>query len=533
MKLYRILLVDDEKEICEGIARKINWNELGYTLVGSAENGIEALEKAERLHPDVVMTDIKMPFLSGLELCERLCAAMPSIKLIIFSGFDDFKFAQQAIKLHVAEYILKPIDSVELTKALKKIKEQLDREFSEKCNVEMLRKAYEESLPVMRQQFFEDLIEGHITREQLETQKDMFHLSLEAESWAVAILRADPIVDDRCSLKGKEELIPISVKRILEDILPNFCDFIAFMHFDYIIVIALFHQNKNIIPLINGINEVCKSVQRILNIKVMAGISTMTPDLYQLRKSYREAFSALEYSAVMGGDKAVYITDVEPNNTAKIDFFQEDADAIVNAIKLGDEKKIEEKINGFFSHPNAFLLPFDQYRIYLLEIIASFLKVLQTYGLDANNIFNGEFSYTEALTKLQTPDEIKQWCVQVCTKISSKIKSQRINNTKALAHKAIQYIENHYTDPNLSVEEICSFLHVSPTYFSTLFKRETGKSFVSYLTDLRLAQAVDLLNTTDDKTYIIARKVGYAEPNYFSYVFKKKYGVSPSKYRTS
>jgi two-component system, response regulator YesN len=87
MKLYRILLVDDEKEICEGIARKINWNELGYTLVGSAENGIEALEKAERLHPDVVMTDIKMPFLSGLELCERLCAAMPSIKLIIFFGF--------------------------------------------------------------------------------------------------------------------------------------------------------------------------------------------------------------------------------------------------------------------------------------------------------------------------------------------------------------------------------------------------------------------------------------------------------------
>lgn len=530
MKLYRILLADDEKEICEGIARKINWPQLGYTFVGSAENGIDALEKAERLHPDVLMTDIKMPFLSGLELCEKLRATMPSIKLIVFSGFDDFRFAQQAIQLHVAEYILKPVDSVELTRALKRIKDQLDREFDEKSNVEMLRKAYEDSLPIMRQQFFAGLIEGHITQEQLEAQAETFHLDLNGNGWAVALLRANPMIDDKCSLKGKEELIPISVKGILEDILGNFCNFIDFLYYDCVIVIASFH-GSHMIQMINGITEVCKSIQRVLNLKVMAGIGTMKSGLYQLRDSYREAFSALEYCAGMGGDKAVYITDVEPDETAKVELLHENEDAVANVIKLGDEEKIRQKIEQFFSHPKSAVLPFDQYRIYLLEIIASLLKLLHTYGLDGSDIFSEEFSYTDALTKLQAPDEIKQWCTEVCIRISQKIKCQRVNNTKLLAQNAIRYLEENYTKPSLSVEDLCSVLHVSPTYFSTVFKRETGKSFVSYLTDLRLKQAIDLLNTTENKTYIIAQKVGYTEPNYFSYVFKKKYGVSPSKYR--
>ncbi|QNK41020.1 response regulator [Caproicibacter fermentans] len=532
MRLYRILLADDEREICEGIARRIDWAQLGYTFVGSAENGVDALEKAERLHPDVIMTDIKMPFLSGLDLCERICAMMPSTKMIVFSGFDDFKFAQQAIKLHVAEYILKPIDSVELTKTLKKMKAQLDREFNEKTNVEMLRKAYEDSLPIMRQQFFSGLIEGHLTPEQLSAQAHTFHLNLDVEGWAAALLRADPNIDEKCNLKGKEELIPISVKSILDDMLGNFCSFIDFLYYDCVIVIAYFHDN-NLIPMINGINEVCKSAQRVLNLKVMAGIGTIKPDLHQLRESYREAFTALEYSAGMGGDKAIYINDVEPDETARIEFFQEDEEAISNLIKMGDERKIKEKIDSFFSHPKSALLPFDQYRIYLLEIITSFLKVLHAYGLDGSEIFDENFSYTDALTKLQTPDEIKQWCAQVCIRISSKIKRQRVNNTKILAQHAIEYIEENYQKTSISVEDLCSFLHVSPTYFSTVFKRETGKSFVSYLTEVRLRQAVDLLNTTEDKTYVIAQKVGYAEPNYFSYVFKKKFGVSPSRYRDS
>jgi two-component system response regulator YesN len=126
---------------------------------------------------------------------------------------------------------------------------------------------------------------------------------------------------------------------------------------------------------------------------------------------------------------------------------------------------------------------------------------------------------------------MQHWCTEICMKISSNIERERVNSTRILAQNAEQYIHEHYTNPNLSVEELCDHLHVSPAYFSTVFKRESGRSFVSYLTDVRMQKAEELLNVTNDKTYLIAQKVGYTEPNYFSYVFKKKFGISPSKYR--
>lgn len=140
MSLYRIILADDEEEIREGIKRKIDWAGNGYELVGTAENGQEALEMAENLHPDVVMTDIKMPFMDGLTLGKRLLELMPATKLVLFSGFDDFEYAQKAIQISAAEYILKPINSAELTSVLQKLKAKLDGEFAEKRDIELLRK---------------------------------------------------------------------------------------------------------------------------------------------------------------------------------------------------------------------------------------------------------------------------------------------------------------------------------------------------------------------------------------------------------
>jgi len=531
--LYRILIADDEKGICEGIVKKIDWNAIGYTVAGFAYNGVDALEKAEKLHPDVIMTDIKMPFLSGLELCRKLHAVMPAIKFIIFSGFDDFRFAQEAIKLNVAEYILKPVNAQELTATLKKLKEQLDTETSQKCNIELLRKTYEQSFPIMRQQFFVGLIEGHIPKEQLYAQAQAFHLDTGAGGWAVALVRADSIVSEGSSFKGKEELIPISVKEIADGIFQSIPgeSYVNFVYFDCVIIIVSFSDGMKIMHLCNGVNETCKEVNRVLGLKAMAGISTVKTDLYQLRDSYQEAVSALEYSGIMGGSKAIYIQDVEPRTPAKSELESEDEKSIVNLIKMGNEEKLKEEINRVFSHQKESLPTINQYKVFLMKIVTSVIKVLGTYDIDDDEIFSDNFPAT--MSKFHTPDEMKNWCMKVCLKINSEIKSKRVSNTKQLAQNAKVYIEQNYGNPKLSVDDLCMYLHVSPTYFSTVFKRETGKNFVSYLTDVRLQHAVDLLNTTEDKTYIIAQKVGYFEPNYFSYVFKKKYGISPSKYRNA
>lgn len=284
MPIYRVLLVDDEEEIREGIIRKIDWENIGYTVVGDAENGVDALEKAEHLHPDVVMTDIKMPFMDGLELGEKLREIMPSTKLIIFSGFDDFEYAQKAIKINVAEYVLKPINSNELTETLKKLKKQLDCEYNEKRDIEMLRRNYQESQPVMREQFLVGLIEGRVTEERLRVQAPLFDINLDdSGGYAAALIRADYAYIDNDALRREEELIPISLKCTAEEILKNYCEFMVFLYSDSVAIIAKLKKESGIMPLFNGINEICKAAQRILSVKVMAGVGTACQSLLDIR----------------------------------------------------------------------------------------------------------------------------------------------------------------------------------------------------------------------------------------------------------
>ncbi|WP_195985941.1 response regulator [Clostridium sp. D33t1_170424_F3] len=533
MGLYRVIVVDDEEEIREGIIRKIDWETLGFEVAGSAENGLDALEMAEHLHPDVVMTDIKMPFMDGLGLCKKISEQMPSVKLIIFSGFDDFEYAQKAIKLNVAEYMLKPVNAQELSETLKKLKRQLDQELIDRRDIETLRHHYEESLPVLREQFLVGLLEGRVPEQKLRAQAGMYRLNLRAKYWTVALIHAGaglPGTDAR-ALHDAEELIPISIARTVEEILGRFCHFTSFLYSDNVAILADFPDAIGVTSLITGLNEVCKSASRVLEGDIAAGIGGLTADLNGIRRSYREAQSALDYSSIMGEGRAVYIKDVEPDASVQVQFDEQDERAILNAIKLGGEEDITKVINELFSRIET-ILPFSQYQVYLVEMVTSLLKVIRTYELNTDEIFGKDFNYFTAFAT-HSPSKIRQWMIESCCKISVQIKRERLDSTKLLARNAKLYIEEHYMDPEISVEMLCAHLHVSPAYFSTVFKRETEMSFVSYLTEVRLQQALNLLNTTDDKTYVIAGKVGYTEPNYFSYVFKKRFGVSPSKYRTA
>lgn len=533
MGLYRVIVVDDEEEIREGIIRKIDWETLGFEVAGSAENGLDALEMAEHLHPDVVMTDIKMPFMDGLGLCKKISEQMPSVKLIIFSGFDDFEYAQKAIKLNVAEYMLKPVNAQELSETLKKLKRQLDQELIDRRDIETLRHHYEESLPVLREQFLVGLLEGRVPEQKLRAQAGMYRLNLRAKYWTVALIHAGaglPGTDAR-ALHDAEELIPISIARTVEEILGRFCHFTSFLYSDNVAILADFPDEIGVTSLITGLNEVCKSASRVLEGDIAAGIGGLTADLNGIRRSYREAQSALDYSSIMGEGRAVYIKDVEPDASVQVQFDEQDERAILNAIKLGGEEDITKIINELFSRIET-ILPFSQYQVYLVEMVTSLLKVIRTYELNTDEIFGKDFNYFTAFAT-HSPSKIRQWMIESCCKISVQIKRERLDSTKLLARNAKLYIEEHYMDPEISVEMLCAHLHVSPAYFSTVFKRETEMSFVSYLTEVRLQQALNLLNTTDDKTYVIAGKVGYTEPNYFSYVFKKRFGVSPSKYRTA
>ena len=178
MSLYTILLVDDEEALALAVMKKINWNELGFSVIGYAENGVKALEMMEEFRPDVVMTDIRMPYMDGIALSRHIRQDFPATKIMFFSGFDEFEYAKEAIHLEIEDYILKPLDAEELTEILAKLKEKLDWEIHEKRNVKLLQEQYLQSLPFLRANFYVSLIEGKIQKEKLEKYLSDYEITL-------------------------------------------------------------------------------------------------------------------------------------------------------------------------------------------------------------------------------------------------------------------------------------------------------------------------------------------------------------------
>ena len=316
MSLYRIILVDDEEEVRKGIIRKIDWERLGFEVAGDAENGQDALEKIEQLEPDVVMTDIRMPYMDGLTLTARIRQKYPSVKILIFSGFDDFEYAQQAIKLNVTEYILKPVNVEELTEILVRVKENLDEEIEQRRNVNLLRDSYRSSLPILRELFLNDMVRSAVGSEEIEKKLREYEIDiLGARKWLAAVIAMEQ--EEQTAervLSLHQELIPISVKQLVEDNLEKYCRFSIFNSTAGLTLIAAVDEDNTQTGLIDLLNEICKESKKILQVAITIGVGCGCQDLEQIGKSYQLAIDALGYKAIVGGGKPIF--SCGPNLTA-------------------------------------------------------------------------------------------------------------------------------------------------------------------------------------------------------------------------
>ena len=528
MEPYRVLLADDEEEIRAGISRKIDWASLGFHLVGEAENGAEALELAEQLQPDVVLTDIKMPFMDGLTLCRHLKQSLPAAKLVVFSGFDDFEYARQAVGMNVSEYILKPINAPELEAVLTKLRRQLDQQRLERQDLEALRRRYDESLPVLRELFFTRLLDGKIRPEQIRERAARYDLELPDGTWAVALLHID--ASEQGKDMERDELL-LSLQAFLQEhfSLPE-CAIHVVLYGDALALLAHLSGREQIYPLIEELERLILLSRSYVDATFTAGVGLPCAGSEELHRAVEEARSALDYRMILDGS-VIYIDDLEPDRSAHLSFDETDQRTLAKVVKLGSREQVEQTVQQFVDRGRKTGLPLSQYHLFFLEIVTELIKLARTGGVEVEDVFGPGFTGLVSITDFRSRGELGQWLCSRCLKLHDLLGRQRSDSAWRTVEMAKDFITQNCADPDLSVETLCGHLHLSPTYFSTLFKRETGMSFTAYVTQMRMERAAALLRSTDEKTYLIAEQTGYLDPNYFSYVFKRHFGLTPSKYR--
>lgn len=531
MNLYSVLLVDDEEEVFQLIIKKLDWERMGFRIAGYARNGVEALEIAEELQVDVVMSDIKMPYMDGLTLCKKLKELYQSIKVIIFSGFDEFEYAKEAIKIEAEEYILKPINASELREVFERIRGNLDRELDEKRNIDKLTEYYMESLPVLQENFYTSLIEGQIASDAIGQYAKNYQISLSGPFYVVTILHiSSNAVGEEDAIRDAT-LLSMSVKKLAEESLAGKWDSRTVTYLGDIIVITQLADEESITHFTDRMDRICKMAKRVCKARVTAGIGHICNRPEQLSVSYQGAKNAISYHVLYGTTRAINIAETDPQERGDIPWEGPYIREIIKRIKMGESDALKTEIRRFASQISGKRMSLQKYRILIMELLTEIFRFGANNQINLDLIF-GENSdvYAQAM-QLESPEALGSWLEDRCIRMQLQLLEERRDTTKSFVARAIEYVKEHYGDQDLSIETICRFLNVSAAHFSTVFKKETGKTFINYLTDYRMREAVNLLLTENEKTYIIAQKVGYVDPNYFSYVFKKQFGMSPSKYK--
>ena len=530
MSLYSVLMVDDEQEVIEVITRKLNWEELGFKVCGSAGNGAEALEMAEELQPDVVMTDIKMPYMDGLELTRRLRSLYPDIRIIIFSGFDEFEYAKEAVRLGAEEYLLKPIDSAEIRRVFEKIKRQLDEDRDRRRSVERLEEYYLKSLPLLRENFFLTLIDGHMPEEKLQEYMEDYRVRLDGPLFIIAVIHvsATEVPKDMTP-----RLLSFAVRELAEDYFRDRWDSYVFHYRGNTLLLSQLPSPDKVSAYTDDCDRFCRLARRSCRAVVTVGISGASSRIHELPAAYEAAREALSYRILYGTGKAINIREIAPDREQEVSRYDETLEEIFKQIRMGNEESMHAKIDALIDRISQSGL--REYRMALMELLTGFNRFCSANEIDMGQILPEQGGRNEDvysyLRQMDTVDDLKRWLVRVSGRALDVMQEKRATKTRSFVSRALDFVSDHYSDADLDLDMVCSNLGVSAAYFSTVFKKETGSTFINYLTDYRMKEALRLIDEEDEKTYIIAMKVGYADPNYFSYVFKKKYGMSPTKYK--
>ncbi len=532
--MYRLMLVDDEPEIRDGLLEIINWEQEHFEVVGVAENGLEALQIAESAAPDLVVTDIRMPFMDGLEMARRMRKMLPTVQFVVLSGYDEFEYARQAIQIQILDYVLKPISSGEFTQMLRRVRKNLDEEFKKRNDMTSLKAHFRASLPILRELLLTSLFNGGVSALEAMQSAQRYGLSLESPRYAVALWRLQGNGEGG-DLKDDPELMRFAVINIVSEMLEGQITCHVFP-FNGLVAVLVLLEDEGVTPLshvLSLLDAARQTVKRYLDCSAAIGVSSPCDTLSQLHHGAQQALSALNQSSLLGESQVVTIADVEPGSLNQLGAEEMALRTLSNTIKLGNTDQALSQIHQLMDLVRTSRASFQDYQAYLVEILVTLMRTARDMAVEWSSQPDGPGLPLQTLFTCRDLEETETMLCALCRHLTGSIRDTRLESGRLLVQEAMEFLNGHYHDSGITIERLCRRLHISTAYFSTLFKKETKKTFHQYLTELRMDRAMTLLTGTDLKTADIALKVGLGEPSYFSYSFKKHFGVSPSQVRKS
>lgn len=520
--MYTVIVADDEEEIRRGIIQKVDWERIGFEVIGEAENGADALELVEKLEPDLLVTDIRMPFLSGIELARQIREVRPSVQIAFLSGFDEFSYAQQAIQYNIVSYLLKPISARELEAELVKIKHIMDEKFEEFTRQNQAQQEIEKSeflLPLLLDSF----LQGRVAEEEL--QKNAVQSGLLGNS-NIENMRYVVIVTGIVDTEGNDRTSRASVNAV-DMILKKYVRYAScYLKGRVVSVLAATQSgiNKYLHILVE---EIVQSVERMMKMKCQIGVGRSVGLLSDCREGYLEAMNAIQYST--NGESNVYfIYDEEKSMHFSQEEFQGSVEKIETLLRGGSAEELEQYLDGLeqemWEKKNVLAL----FSLLISMIVASVYKVVYAVAGEAEvSRLQAEYPL-HAMHEPERMTESFQNMKKMCMAAKDTIAEQRKKSSEVICEKAVQMIEQRYTEQELSVIQVSEEIGVSPNYLSALIKKNTGSTFVELLTKKRIEKAQELLCCTSMKIREITEACGYRDQYYFSHCFKKATGMSPN-----
>lgn len=530
--MITMMIVDDEAVIRKGISTAIDWESMGIHLVAEAANGRDGLTKALVLRPDIVITDVKMPVMDGIRFVQRLREKLPSVKVIILSGYSDFEYSRQALKAGAVDYLLKPVSVEELTRLMTSLRQRILQERRHQSELQRTGRLLNTSLPILRADCIRDFVQGELSEKQfLHQAEENVGIDLSGPSYQILVINIDDFYQMPIS-PGDRRLLRYSLANIADELLREGAMVsIGYAGEDSLLILLSLKAGTDVIV------ECCRQIQfyflQYFKATVTVGIGRQVAKVSELGTSYRQAWDALERKIFKGKNRVIVAEEnfAEPDESVLL-LRKPDEDDLRGMLKLLQNMELQKKLDAifreYFTGYTRSRKATKQFCIYLIGIA---LREMENLSLSPDAVFGESgWLYREA-ERYETLEELSMWVKSIYGRVFRALESHRSNQYKGVVKKGIEYAQANYRE-SIQVADVAKAVFVTPNYFSKIFKQEMGENFTEWLNKYRIEKAKEkIMREPDVKTYQVAMETGFKDYKYFAYIFKKYAGYTPGTYR--